>query len=361
MKKLVLAALAIGAMAACTKSSVQYEQTGEICLQPVAQKATKAAVDGTVYPTTESFNVWAKWCTESEGKEITNPALVTYTAYINEGTFANIGDKNWAGRPTPYYWPTTGYLVFAGYSPASAKPETPTDGAPEFQYDFPKQEFTVKNYVQSSDIALTNDLMWFDFDGNSYNMNIKSTDGNTVNTGVPVVFKHALSWLTFKFNLENVNTPENWVVTNVKLTGIETKGNFTSKPTDSNPNWTDLITPAEVIVYSGTADSGASITYNSEDPITLENTVNKNGVVVIPQSCASNAANLVVTYNLKNTATNDYLRGQTVTLNLNVGTDGDTWLPGKHYIYTIVFGGNEILISPTVDNWETVTKDIEVQ
>ena len=49
MKKLVFAALTIAAMAACTKSNVQYEQPGEIAFQPVAQKATKATIMFIVY------------------------------------------------------------------------------------------------------------------------------------------------------------------------------------------------------------------------------------------------------------------------------------------------------------------------
>ena len=63
MKKLLFAALAIAAMAACTKSNVEFDQTDEIAFQPVSQKATKAAVTGTAYPTASAynFNVWAWW------------------------------------------------------------------------------------------------------------------------------------------------------------------------------------------------------------------------------------------------------------------------------------------------------------
>lgn len=117
MKKLVLAALAIGAMAACTKSNVQLEQPGEIAFQPVAQKATKAAVDGTVYPVDESFNVWAWW---DDVAPSANPTYANYTAkYIDAGKFIARDNFNWGGE-TPYYWPTSGSLVFAGYSPANA-------------------------------------------------------------------------------------------------------------------------------------------------------------------------------------------------------------------------------------------------
>ena len=84
MKKLVIAVLAIGAMAACTKQNVQFEQPGEISIQPVAQKATKAAVDGTYYPTGEAynFNVWAWWSLQNAGTALNAFTLLNFNYNI---------------------------------------------------------------------------------------------------------------------------------------------------------------------------------------------------------------------------------------------------------------------------------------
>ena len=96
MKKLVIAVLAIGAMAACTKSNIQYEQPEEISFQPVAKKATKAvygAIDGTAYPVGESFNVWAWW---DESEPSNNPTYGNYgDLYINAGEFVAKDNYNW--------------------------------------------------------------------------------------------------------------------------------------------------------------------------------------------------------------------------------------------------------------------------
>ena len=345
MKKLVFAALAIGAMAACTKSAVQYEQTGEICLQPVAQKATKAAVDGTVYPADEEheFNVWAEW--HADTNEGTSPFG---ELYINQGTFSARDLVVWGGKNPKYYWPTTGKLAFAGYSPASAK-----EGGATFDYVFKDKKFTVTNYVQSTDISATKDLMWFDFDGTYY-----TNPGTTQANSVPVTFQHALSWLTFKFNLKDKDTPKNWVVTNVTLKDIETKGSFDSisdgdKWTLSNEN---SFKNKDITVY----DIDKKEIEYSDTPEALENT--PNGVLIIPQACDLSNASLVVKYDLKKQGVPDaYLQNQTVTLDLSVGTDEHNWLPGKHYIYTIIFGANEILISPTVTDWVDKNVEIEVQ
>ena len=374
MKRLVIAALAIGAMAACTKSNVQYEQPGEISLQPVTQKATKAAVDGTVYPTDEAynFNVWAWWADENAGTALAD-FDTNVTDYITKGTFVYRNNGSWGGY-TPYYWPTKGSLVFAGYSPANAKVEG--QDAPVFHYDLPTKTFSVSNYIQSNNIAATKDLMWFDVTGVSYDQN------GAENKGVPVVFKHALSWLTFKFNLKDEDTDKMWKVTNVKLTGIETMADCVIER-GKNPVWDnrtvyndaglsdeEKVLARTMQIYNGSKEieyeSGATWT-NGNTTVTdfggtaLEST--PNGVLVIPQSCAQTDASIVITYDMKTYVGNGVLTGQTVELPLEGDQiDDNKWEPGKHYIYTITFGANEILIAPTVTVWDTVEVDpINVQ
>jgi hypothetical protein len=221
--------------------------------------------------------------------------------------------------------------------------------------------------------------MWFDITDKSYNSNNKV--GNGVVNGVPVVFQHALSWLTFKFNLFSAATETRWTITDVKLTGIEDKATFTAVKgeTETNASWTAAnlsTTGKDVIdVFTGTSyivDYSANGTVLPGTDVTVENSnVKSNAVLVIPQSCApgtpavgetpavSAAAELVITYNLQTYVNNGVLEGQTVTLPLNGTQNGtnttfDKWEPGKHYIYTITFGANEILIAPTVADWTNV-------
>lgn len=363
MKRLVIAALAIGALAACTKSNVQLEQPGEISFQPVAQKATKAAVDGTYYPTDEAynFNVWAWW-----GEYDAELNFTVKTPYIEEGTFMARNNISWGGV-TPYYWPTKGSLVFAGYSPASAK----GTGTGTFTYDHANKIFKVQDFIQSNNIADAIDLMWFDVT-DPYDQN--GAEGK----GVPVQFQHALSWLTFKFNLLSAATEQRWTITDVKLVGIEDKATFTAVKNGAN-TWTEAVKSGdskdEISVVTG---AGYTVTYEDGGTV-LPGTdagtnVKTNAVLVIPQSCAPGtpavdatpavpaAAELVITYNLKTyIGDNNYLPGQTVTLPLNGSQiTNNMWEPGKHYIYTITFGANEILIAPEVADWVDVEPEIEI-
>ncbi|MEE0235050.1 MAG: fimbrillin family protein [Bacteroidales bacterium] len=342
MKRFAIAALILLSVLACTKSNIQYEPTGEISLRPVAEKATKAAHTTTAYGEgAPAFNVWAWWADVNPGAAVdTYLASNEVTPYISDGEFVHRGSGSWGGS-TPYYWPTRGSLVFAGYSPSQTLGGT-------FDYDVKTGKFTAKDYVQSHYIDQTVDLMWFDrtkFHNTNDNVNGK---GQTVN-GVPVVFHHALSWLEFRV-VRKADVPANWLITELDLTGIETKADFDSK---ADSQWTNHSASSNIRVWNG---SYLALPDNPVSGSPKENVLEStpNGVVVIPQTCTDGAANLVVTYNLKKyDGTDDsWLRAQTVTLPLTAGTDGNAWLPGKKYVYTIVFGNNEIRISPTVQDWD---------
>ena len=376
MKKLLLAALAIAAMAACTKSNVQLEQPGEISFQPVTQKATKAVVDGPAYPTDAAynFNIWAWWGSQNAGTDIAE--FSGNRPYIEKGKFVYRNGSNWGGA-TPYYWPSNGSLVFAGYSPA--------DAIGNFSYNLGDKTLTVTGYTQPNTLADAKDLMWFDVTKESYDQNVSATEG------IPVTFQHALSWLTFKFNLKDSSTDKRWTITNVQLKGIEDKATFTATK-GGTTSWTaqeNSTTDSDIInVFTGTY----TVEYN-ENGTVLPGTdvevkdnngnvitgVKNNAVLVIPQSCAPGDptktpavpadAELEITYNLKTYVSNTegnatYLTGQTITLPLN-GTpiNDNKWHPGKHYIYTITFGANEILIAPSVvENWgEMPVENIPIQ
>jgi hypothetical protein len=340
MKKLVFAALAIAAMAACTKSNVQYEQPGEIAFQPVAQKATKATTSvGNAYPAAEQFNVWAWWVSAEAGHTDYPTSRDGYTKYIEKGTFAK-KENTWGGSPKPYYWPTTGSLFFAGYSPATAS------GA--YNYTLETQTLSIKDYQQSNELGSTKDLMWFDVTQESYDHNDAALNG------VPVEFRHALSWLTFKFNLKEQETEKLWTIKNVELQKIYTEADFTAKRRVEY-SWTEYSEPQNITVFSG-----SHLLEYSSDGTVLEGhdvaSAMTGDVIVIPQS--STTAQLVITYDLKTQASTT-LVNQTVTLPVN--TIDDKWLDGKHYIYTIIFGANEILIAPTVADWGVEYVNVPVE
>lgn len=87
MKRFAIAAMILVSLLACTKSNIQYEPTGEISLQPVAEKSTKAAYTATVYGEgAPAFNVWAWWADAKPGEVTDMNAYLTsndVTPYIS--------------------------------------------------------------------------------------------------------------------------------------------------------------------------------------------------------------------------------------------------------------------------------------
>ena len=57
MKKIFLALAAAAALAACSKTEVDFTPSSEITFAPVAANRTKAMLSGTTFPD-EQFNVW---------------------------------------------------------------------------------------------------------------------------------------------------------------------------------------------------------------------------------------------------------------------------------------------------------------
>ena len=97
MKKIISIVLGVAALAACTKTSVSYEQPGEIALAPVTRaNMTKAAITGTTFPTTNDMGVYAFYNTLDAGTLKAN-FLANSAAYLKNVKFVNrTGTGNWA-------------------------------------------------------------------------------------------------------------------------------------------------------------------------------------------------------------------------------------------------------------------------
>lgn len=343
MKKIISIVLGVAALVACTKTSVSYEQPGEIALAPVTRaNMTKAAITGTTFPTTNDMGVYAFYNAGKLVGTLKEEFLTGSAAYLNNVKFVNrTGTGNWGGEKS-YYWPKTGSLVFAAYSPSAAN----------LAYSAGEDKFSKADYVQSTDLANTVDLLWSP-------MTAKSHDKTT--TAVPMVFYHAMSWVTVQAVAANSESEGKFKVKSVKLNGIVNKGSFETAVDDID--WT--LSSAAVDVKTLTVFNNDA--YKEIPKMTpaevLENV--EKGTVVIPQSLGD-AVTLTVVFS-QVMPTGDWSADQTLTFKLNKCTVGEPavalnkWDNGKHYIYTLNFnikgaaGENEILIKPTLTDWEKVT------
>ena len=326
MNKFFFSILAVGAMVACTKSEVKYDDNAsEISFAPVATTATKAAIDGNAYPTAIPFNVFSYYAVNVEPGQVTNSWDSFTTLYLNNKKFAHNPAVNlFTGAEHSYYWPKTGSLVFAGYSPCVDMIESTSQS-----YTF-ADKLSIVGYVQSENTAVTDDLMWFDETDYSFRENV-----------VPVTFKHACSWLSFYVHS---NTPDaNFRIKKLVLNNVQVKGDFYTKV---NPTW-DLRYEEKKNVVVMDADVEVP-----SDATQLQ--IDDNGVIVLPQPCVS----ATITYTMDNGA--GVVIEQTQTFDLSAGINGTNWLYSKHYIYTIQFSAAEIMISPSVTDWDDVNGDMVV-
>lgn len=349
MKKLFISILAVAAAVACTKTNVDFEQPAEIGFAPVASMSSKAALNTATYPTEQPIGIWSNYDgtilpTAGDASKTPNYATNFTTAYLNNVKFVFKSGSNWGGA-TPYYWPTNGSLVFAGYSIpkdgniiTTAKP-TDGDDAQTVSYDFTSDEMVFKNYEQSLNTADTFDLLWFGRTADSYNY-------RNASTAVPVQFHHALSWITIKVKGEGTAVAKDnvWAIKSVKLNNVINKGTATLKGTEAK--WTLSTTDKGAMAVFTTSESepGQSLTAD-EDGKVIEAV--ENGTVVLPQTPVT----LTVTYSYKTPAGVSITETKDVNLKLSDNEADNLWKPGYHYTYTLTFKSNEILVAPTVATW----------
>lgn len=326
MKKFFFSCLAIAAIAACAKTEDVYTpDNSEIKIAPVAAMTTKAnvtaAIDGTTYPTGENFDVYAYWANEPAGSTFT--AGTVYLGDPNAVEFKNKG-AYWGGVTT-YYWPKNGSLRFSCYSPASV----------DMTHDLATDTYSIDGYEHPNNTAVTWDLL--------VAPTSPSYTAQTAAENVAVQFQHALSWITIKVVAKDAAAAAAYDIRQVTINDVNTKADFNAAMADgiSVNEWSAHSVPQKYIVYSG------SETLSTTAEV-IENT--PAGTLVIPQSTTS----VTIDYIQKAMAGTPQLDGQSLTLPLTL-TDGTPWEPGKHYVFTLIFTVDEILINPSVQDWEDVT------
>lgn len=335
MKKFLFSVLAVGALVACTKSEVKYDGESEIAFRPVASVNTKAnvlnAIDGTDYPVNETFKVFAYWQLLDAGTD--HSAFNAASEYIEGKEFAKAVDGTlWRGAEKPYYWPKTGSMVFACLSPNTDSQIS------NISHDVVNDKFSF-SYVSPNaggkiDPTKTVDVMWTDATA-SYNE-------ATAKDGVPVTFKHALSWITFKVFGDEITSGGNFVINSLTMNKVKIMGNFTSH----DRTWNSISTENSFPVFTGARNL-------TTEPAVIENV--DRGTLIIPQvKAVDDLTNYTATIEFTNNLGDEVIK-EVVTVNLGRG-----WEIGKHYTYTIKFTTSEILIEPHMEDWVEVDAGTQV-
>ena len=309
MKRLfILASAAIVALASCSKTQVVYnEAPEEIGFKTYAGAMTKADLDDTH----SSMGVFAY--------------LQGSSLFFDDTKFTTTSDNKWTGGK---YWPidNTQKIDFAVYAPSKADV---TNSNAAFDYSAKTLTLTIPDNKPAGDPAKQVDWLY----GNTIATGTKESN---LTSGVGIELSHALSKISVV-----LKTAETTAFKFVSLTLDNTKqaGKITVDY-DATPTMT--VTPSD---ESGSySHSFTGLTADAAIPASTE----MGEVLVFPSSATD------FTFKYKMTGSDATL---TAPIELN-----ETWLPSKHYIYTITVKGNEIVIVPTVDDWtskETLDKTVQ--
>ena len=329
MKKIIISMMAVAALAACTKSEVQYETPGEIGFAPFTGNITKAEGKAGALASDQELGIYAFW--DNDG---TTGTVSDFTAY-NDNYLVNAlfkqktvgGVTAWGGADEAYPWPVNGALVFAGYTTPGDEVLT-TDT--QVEYVLGTNVMTFKNYANTNEF----DLCWFGRTASSYNY-------RATGEAVPVELSHALTWITVKVYGEG--TPVgNWNITSITLANVVASGTATCDGATKKATWAPATTEATKTIYSGThtiTDAPAELTNN----------------VIIP----SLPLQLTVNYSF---AVQGQTKTDSKTVSLKLNEDNtQAWESGVHYTYTLQFKGNEILVAPSYGDWVTSDQTVTVE
>lgn len=365
MKKIILLAAAIVAMAGCTKQlENKASSSKEISFStPVIAPSTKAIINGTTYASTDgSFGVYSVWSPEelvtwddAANKVFMNNVEVSYAANIHNA----LGGWKPANA---YFWPNTGKLSFYAYRPYAATGSSVANGYLKFT------NFVVDMTTEPVDLLYSSRV-------------VDKTANAEVNNyyGVDIPFHHALSQITFNAKTKadyttGTATDVNNVV--IKLTSVKLTAKNTSTGTQSSDaviGWataTNEQQSREIVKTAG----GIELSENLLDASAV--TAGFNELLAMPQDFTSdNDVVLDIEYTVNFTALDDDTSNATevatdvatktkqVVLNTLTFSDGQkAFTHNKKYIFNIIIGLDEVSFAPQVVDWVAtpVTADVAV-
>lgn len=343
MKKILYSFVALAAIAACSKSNIEYaDNQMEISFAPVSKVNTKAAITSTDYPDALDMYVFAE--AGEPNVEVTGD---NYDPYFKNALFQHGSNAyNVFSGATPYYWPNVKKLIFSGLSAsgnvnADDPATTEVEGAiPTYAYNTTAAEWqiTLNGYTPTAGTETlgNNDLMWFSTVGPF------AKPATQRDWTVDAIMKHACAWVTINIKGDEVTgaPTSSWQIDELTFAKLSQSGDAVL---GSAAQWT----PAEATEFDAYTKPGS--TTLTSDYVDYTQLTYKD-LVVIPQS----AKTLTVTYSFESDPVNHITTKEVKEIPLTFD-GGENWEAGKHYIYNITIGTQEILIHPKAQDWTVVT------
>lgn len=347
MKKIVIIAAAIAALAACSKNEVYRQEASPISFAPNAM-TTKALIlpdasqaDTLAFPTSESFNVFAFADLDGAGTAYT-------TIYANPlMNDVNISYQNgdWKATTGTYLWPATGTVDFYAYYPGN---------------------LTAVFDSTARKINLTGISL-----GATIGDQIDPLVGNCLAQLAPskpkvkLIFKHITSQIaaTAFDATQTISLQGKISIEKVVFKNMKTSGDYADGTTLGKGLWTNTNTITDFISFSGSEVLSTSESYLSAGSFSTA-IDNSAAFVVVPDIVTDDATTgqaVEVTYSIAPYTINGFsypaTPSQTVSVPLYNLVSGNKFQNGKRYVFHLGISldgaNNEIMFSPAVVGWET--------
>ena len=323
MKKyLLLASVAALAFTSCSDQSTEFvgaPEAREISFSPVAKPTTRAAVDGTTFPTSASIEVAAYDATAEAN-------------YFAPATFSNVtSTATWTGSK---YWPFTPATInFLAYSELTA-------GSATWNATNPASEVTL---TMGDNKTAQNDLMYACGTGTvSQSTNTLTFPGN-----ISMAFKHAQAWVKFTVKAGDATSASAITVNSITLNSVSCQGTYTV----THANWDKTKAQRDAAAPAGTLDGSVSGVWSAYDTYAANVPAVKNAGYSALSTSAQDFASLMV-------VPNQGIASFTINYSLGGNTYNYTYTPAStalaqatKYIYDITLTVHEIVIAPTVEDW----------
>lgn len=316
---------------ACSKTGIATDEVQELSLSPEVSQPTKAALIGTSLGTDNKYVVYLSASSAEMGNFFSDQLY----------SFCEDGGKWRAssvpGTPAPILWPFGGgELDFLGI----ACPWQARDGEDDDDLSFVWDNALPANAVKIEDWDLNEhpyDIMYAS----------KNAQGYTTNNGVvPMVFRHTQALITFTAKctvpvIDGVEITDAFTIKGITVNGLDHVGTLTVDNSRSTltTSWakTEGSTPADMEV-SGLGEDGVVLSGTDYTPC-------GDGFIIMPQSAKS----ITIKYRLRH-AVND--------LEYTFDIPRTVWKAGKKYNYALDISLEEILVTPTVNNWDTAITNV---
>ena len=373
MKKILfLASLAAVAMTSCTSESNEYvggndNTPKEIAFMPINQKATRAAVQGTTFPTANTMEVKAY---QTQPSAVGYFDKTTYKYQYAAGASTGSG-TTWGGDPARYWPLSPAKLNFFAVSCAGVDAADITIANALASAEV-KYKTTGNTSANTYSETTQSDIMY------AFNRAAvtESSHALVFPASVGMEFKHALALINFQIKAGN-DASKAIKIKKIELNGARYTGTLAITNTNAATvadtwsaivDWTpDAVVDNVVVPNIGNTETPVALTTSfvptNADPATASDWAS---LMIIPtqQKAASPISygftTIKITYVLDNKEyTYEYAPAGWTDDDSNAATPdvpNYTYVTaGTKYTYQITMTLHEILILPTVDAWDDAT------